>query len=201
VQRGIYAVSTNTEPIGFTRVDENDDADLLKHYLERGREPWNVSLEASWLDYELRAYVAARLPTKRPLRVCNVGIGVGLFDDWLGHELGASITSVDRDPEVCRIFRIRQRREQHPYPARVICGDVREGVLAGLAFDAITVVGSTLDESGDRGETLRALQASLAPDGVLLVAEVGQGAARDAVRTCGDVWLACSTRAGTHGST
>ncbi len=181
----------------------SDDADLLKHYLERGREPWNVSLEASWLDYELRAYVAARLPTKRPLRVCNVGIGVGLFDDWLGHYLGATITSVDRDPEVCRIFALRQRREGHPHPAHVICGDVRDGVLrdvaiGGGAFDAITVVGSTLDETGDRGATLRALQESLAPDGVLLVAEVGQGAARDAVRTCGDVWLACSTRAGSH---
>jgi protein-L-isoaspartate O-methyltransferase len=187
--------------IGFPPAGENDDADLLKHYLERGREPWNVSLEASWLDYELRAYVAARLPTKRPLRVCNVGIGVGLFDDWLGHHLGAVITSVDRDAEICRIFALRQRRELHPHPARVICGDVRDGVLAGLSFDAITVVGSTLDESGDRGETLRALGASLAPDGVLLVAEVGQGAARDAVRTCGDVWLACSTRPGAHGRT
>lgn len=174
----------------------SDDADLLKHYLERGREPWNVSLEASWLDYELRAYIAARLPAKRPLRVCNVGIGVGLFDDWLGHHLASSITSVDRDSEICRIFTLRQRREQHPHPARVIYGDVRDGVLAGMHFDVITVVGSTLDESGDRGETLRALQESLAPDGVLLVAEVGQGAARDAVRTCGDVWLACSTRAG-----
>jgi 2-polyprenyl-3-methyl-5-hydroxy-6-metoxy-1,4-benzoquinol methylase len=182
----------------MTPVGANDDADLLAHYLERGREPWNVSLEASWLDYELRAYVAARLPTKRPLRVCNVGIGVGLFDDWLGHHLGAEITSVDRDAEVCRIFTLRQRREQHPHPARVICGDVRDGALAGQSFDVITVVGSTLDESGDRGATLRALQESLAPDGVLLVAEVGQGAARDAVRTCGDVWLACSTRPGSH---
>jgi protein-L-isoaspartate O-methyltransferase len=179
----------------------DDDADLLKHYLERGREPWNVSLEASWLDYELRSYVAARLPTKRPLRVCNVGIGVGLFDDWLGHMLGASITSVDRDAEICRIFELRQRREQHPHPARVVCGDVRDGVLAEMSFDAITIVGSTLGESGDRGETLRALQASLAPDGVLLVAEVGQGAARDAVRTCGDVWLACSARPRIHAIT
>jgi len=171
-----------------------EDSELLAHYIARGREPWNTSLEAAWLDYELRAFVAARLPAKRPLSVCNVGIGVGLFDDWLGHEIGSRITSVDRDPAICRVFELRQRREGHAFPARVVCGDVRDGVLGDARFDVITVVGSTLDESGDRGATTRALQTALAPGGVLLVAEVGQGAAGDRVRTCGDVWLACQTR-------
>jgi protein-L-isoaspartate O-methyltransferase len=178
----------------------SEDTELLAHYIARGREPWNTSLEAAWLDYELRAFVMARLPKRRALSVLNVGIGVGLFDDWLGRVIGASnggrITSVDRDLEICRIFEIRQRREQHPYPARVICGDVRDGVLGRQTFDVITVVGSTLEESGDRGATTRALQAALAPTGVLLVAEVGQGATADRVLTCGDVWLACQTREG-----
>lgn len=171
-----------------------EDAELLEHYLQRGREPWNVSVEAAWLDFELRTFVLARLPAQRPLSVCNVGIGVGLFDDWLGHVIGAPITSVDRDPAICRIFEIRQRRENHPHPARVVCGDVRDGVLRGMRFDVVTVVGSTLEESGDRGATKRALQEALAPGGILLVAEVGEGAALDRVRTCGDLWLACSTR-------
>ncbi|HUR26729.1 MAG TPA: class I SAM-dependent methyltransferase [Planctomycetota bacterium] len=142
----------------------------------------------------MRAFVIARLPKRRPLSVLNVGIGVGLFDDWLGHVVGGRITSVDRDPDICRVFELRQRREAHPYPARVVCGDVRDGVLADAKFDVVTVVGSTLEESGDRGATTRALQAVLAPTGVLLVAEVGQGAAGDRVLTCGDVWLACQTR-------
>lgn len=184
---------------------ESEDAELLAHYLERGQEGWNVSLEAAWLDYELRAFVASKLPKGRPLAVLNVGIGVGLFDDWLCHVVGSSaaassVTSVDRDPTICRVFALRQRRERHPHPARIVCCDVRDGTLGGARFDIITVVGSTLAESGDRGgvsgygSTLRALQRHVAPGGELLVAEVGQGATADRVRTCGDVWLACSTR-------
>ena len=171
-----------------------EDAELLEHYVRRGREAWNVSLEAAWLDYELRAYVLAHLPKRRPLSVLNVGIGVGLWDDWLGHVVGGVITSVDRDSETCRIFALRQRREQHPYPARIVCGDIGDGILDGERFDVITCVGSTLAESGDRGRTQRALHQLLAPNGLLLVAEVGQGAAADRVRTCGDIWLACSTK-------
>jgi 2-polyprenyl-3-methyl-5-hydroxy-6-metoxy-1,4-benzoquinol methylase len=180
-----------------------EDSELLAHYIARGREAWNVSLEAAWLDYELRRYVLSRLPAKRhperahTLRVCNVGIGVGLFDDWLGHVIGACITSVDRDPDICRVFELRQRREGHPFPARVVCGDVRDGVLGNETFDVICAVGSTLDESGDRGATTRALEAALTPNGMLLVAEVGQGAAADRVQTCGDVWLSCQTRSPT----
>lgn len=171
-----------------------DDAELLEYYVRRGREAWNVSLEAAWLDYELRAYVLAHLPKRRPLVVLNVGIGVGLLDDWLGHVVGGVITSIDRDPNICRIFELRQRREQHPYPARVVCGDICDGVLDGEQYDVITCIGSTLAESGDRGHTQRMLNRLLAPSGLLLVAEVGQGAGADRVRTCGDLWLACSTR-------
>ena len=171
-----------------------EDAELLEHYVRRGREAWNVSLEAAWLDYELRAYVLAQLPKRRPLSVCNVGVGVGLWDDWLAHVIGAPITSIDRDPAICRVHQLRQQREGHPYPSQVICGDVGDGILDGCEFDVITVIGSTLAESGDRGRTQRALQRALAPDGLLLVAEVGQGASADRVRTCGDVWLACTTR-------
>ena len=55
-----------------------EDAELLAHYVERGGEPWNVSLEASWLDFELRAWVKPRLPERWPVTACNIGIGVGL---------------------------------------------------------------------------------------------------------------------------
>ena len=171
-----------------------EDEELLEHYVRCGAEPWNLSLEAAWLDYEMRSFVLANLPARRPLAVCNVGIGVGLWDDWLGHVIGAPITSIDRDQDICRVFAYRQRREGHPFPSRVLCGDVRDGILEILKFDVITVVGSTLAESGDRGATQRALTAALAPGGQLLVAEVGQGAAADTVRTRGDMWLACSVK-------
>jgi SAM-dependent methyltransferase len=169
-----------------------DSAELLAHYLARGREPWNVSLEASWLDYELRAWVRPRLPVRWPARACNIGIGVGLWDDWLGHELGVSVTSIDSDPDICRTFALRQRRESHPYPARVVCGDPRDGVLGLARFDVITIVGSTLAETGDRDAIERAATRALAPGGRLLVADVGN---RDAPSDCdvhrlGEIWIA-----------
>ena len=185
-----------------------EDAELLDHYVRRGAEPWNLSLEAAWLDYELRSFVLSKLPARRPLAVCNVGIGVGLWDDWLGHIVGAPITSVDRDARVCRIFALRQRREHHPFPSIVLCGDVCDGVLGERRFDVITVVGSTRDDEADpeaaarwlvdsdRGRMMRALSGALAPGGLLLSSEVGQGAAADRVRTRGDLWLACQARTG-----
>jgi len=187
------------------------ESELLAHYVERGGEPWNVSLEAAWLDFELRAWVRPRLPTHWPAAVCNIGIGVGLWDDWLGHELGVAITSVDRDPQICRTFAARQRRERHPYPAHVRCGEVcaiadgtgvrriggaPTGVLGSSRFDAITIVGSTLAETGDRAELERAARAALAPNGSLLIAEVGnhQPPPADEVRRLGQgkdqIWIA-----------
>jgi len=167
------------------------ESELLAHYLERGGEPWNVSLEAAWLDYELRAWIRPRLPGGWPVRVCNLGIGVGLFDDWLGHELGAVITSVDRDPQICRTFAARQRRERHPFPARVRCGDACDGILGVACFDAITIVGSTLAETGDRAELERAAVAALVPGGTLLVAEVGNREPPHGLelRRLGEMWL------------
>jgi SAM-dependent methyltransferase len=172
----------------------SETTDLLAHYLARGREPWNVSLEASWLDYELRAWVRPRLPSGWPVRGCNIGIGVGLWDDWLGHELGVAITSVDTDPEICRTFAMRQRREGHPFPARVRCGDPRDGILGRARFDVVTLVGSTLAETGDRGGLELAAITALAPGGVLLVADVGNREPPSdgelEVRRLGEMWIA-----------
>ena len=33
------------------------------------------------------------------------------------------LTSVDMDPEICRIFQLRQRMEGHSNPSRVVCED------------------------------------------------------------------------------
>jgi SAM-dependent methyltransferase len=176
------------------------ESELLAHYVERGGEPWNVSLEAAWLDYELRAWVRPRLPKQWPARICNIGIGVGLWDDWLGYELGVAITSIDRDPHICRTFAARQRRERHPYPAHVICAHAPPT----SSFDAITIIGSTLAETGDRDELERAALAALAPAGVLLVAEVGNHAPppADELRylTADDarIWIAFRTLARTR---
>lgn len=159
----------------------DDDRELLAHYVQRGREPWNISLEASWLDVQMRAYVEPRLTNGA--RVCNIGIGVGLWDDWLGYAVGARITSVDRDEDICRVLAIRQAREGHPHPARILCGDIREGVLGRERFDVITCVGSTLAEAG--GDLREILRAHLRPTGILLSCE--------ARATATSVVLACTS--------
>lgn len=179
------------DPALLAGSDSMTETELLAHYVERGGEPWNVSLEAAWLDYELRAWMKPRLPARWPAPVCNIGIGVGLFDDWLGHELGTSITSIDRDPLICRTFAARQRRERHPNPAQVRCGDACS-VLGTSRFDAITIVGSTLAETGDRDQLERAARAALVPGGTLLVAEVGnrEPPPNLELRRLGEIWIA-----------
>lgn len=173
----------------------DEDRELLDWYLAVGAEPWNKSTEAAWYELELRVWVESRLPAHRPLRACNVGIGVGLWDDWLALAIGAPLTSVDRDAASCRMLGIRQRRERHPYPSELVCGDVLDGALAGRAFDVITAVGSTLRENADRAdEVLAALVAALAPGGVVLVAEAMPAEtavpAASEIRTFGGVQLA-----------
>ena len=88
----------------------DDQHALLDHYVARGREAWNTSTEAAWLEYRLRDWVEPLIPARTPKRVCNVGIGVGLWDDWLGHVIGRQdrLISVDLDPEICRVFALRK---------------------------------------------------------------------------------------------
>jgi SAM-dependent methyltransferase len=149
-----------------------DQDDLFAYYVARGHEAWNTSTDAAWLDFQLRDWVEPLIPAKAPKRVCNVGIGVGLWDDWLGHVLDRRdrLISLDLDPEVCRVFSLRQARERHPLPALVVRGDVRAGALPAGAFDLITAI--NVDELGDRESALAALLDALAPDGRLIVTEL-----------------------------
>jgi SAM-dependent methyltransferase len=154
----------------------DDQQALFDHYLKRGHEAWNTSTDAAWLDFQLRDWVEPLIPARTPKRVCNVGIGVGLWDDWLGHVLGRRdrLVSVDRDAEVCRVFALRQARECHPLPALVVRGDLLAGVLPSSSFDLITVVGSGLEEIGTsyRSRALAALVDALVPGGRLIVTEL-----------------------------
>ena len=154
----------------------SDDQALFAHYVERGKEAWNTSTDAAWLDFQLRDWVEPLIPARTPKLVCNVGIGVGLWDDWLGHVIGRRdrLISVDVDPDVCRMFALRQARERHPLPAEVVCGDIFAGALAPRAFDLVTAVGSTLDELGAsrRADAIAAMVAALAPGGRVVVAEL-----------------------------
>jgi SAM-dependent methyltransferase len=150
-----------------------DDRELLSYYLERGGEGrWNLSVEAAYLDYRLRSW-AAELDLSGTARACNVGIGEGSWDDYLGYLLEgrASVTSVDVDARICALLEYRQRREGHPNPSRVVCADLLAGPIAGAPFDLVTVVGSTMREIGDHHAAVAASIELLAPRGVLFYAD------------------------------
>jgi SAM-dependent methyltransferase len=145
-----------------------DDADLLQAYLE-ARAPeaqrWNLSPESLFIEHTTREHLRRWLTAVGA--VCNVGIGAGEWDDWLGYWLGerGTLTSIDVDAAVCERFAYRQRRERHPFPARVLCRSVLD-VAAG-PFDLITMIGSTLHEIGDHRGGLDACRSLLAPAGAL----------------------------------
>src|SRR5690606_743746 len=104
-----------------------------------------------YLEYWTRQFITSRLVRMPGLRVCNVGIGTGDWDNFLCDLLidAGSLTSIDIDREICELFRYRQQREGHPNPSTVVCADVMADSLPPASFDVVTVIGSTVSESGN----------------------------------------------------
>jgi SAM-dependent methyltransferase len=150
-------------------VEKPGDIRLLRFYLEQDAR-WNLSPQCAYLEYRLRSWAAHYLLP--PLDILNVGIGAGLWDDYLGYLLDGrgTLTSVDRDAEVCELFRYRQAREQHPAPARVVCADLLADELQ-LEFDAVTLIGSTATELGPHGEVLAAAGGRVRSGGMLFYSD------------------------------
>lgn len=153
------------------------DAELFQLYLDRNgpdAAAHNLSPANLLFEYQTRRLLTEQVPAKG--KVCNLGIGVGAWDDFLGYWLRdrGTLTSVDRDASICEAMRYRQARERHPWPAHVVCADVleRNELVAG-SFDVVTIVGSTIAESGGSFDTfLEAAFALLQPEGRLLYADV-----------------------------
>lgn len=150
------------------------DADLLRHYLERGGEPWNVSAESAYFEFRVRDFLERHATRRLPMHVANLGVGAGVWDDFLGHWIGDDglLVSVDADPAIAALFRYRQAREQHPFPSEVVCADALGDALAAASFDLVTVVGSTPGESGDPHGLVRRAFELVRPGGQLLLASL-----------------------------
>ncbi|WP_370636222.1 class I SAM-dependent methyltransferase [Cohnella sp. CFH 77786] len=89
------------------------------------------------------------------MSVCNIGIGTGDWDDFLGYELNGygHLTSIDIDREICDLFQYRQLREGHNNPSEVVCCDFLSNSIDDKSFDLITIIGSTMNQIGNYGET------------------------------------------------
>jgi broad specificity phosphatase PhoE len=145
-----------------------DDAALLDFYAARGAEPWNTSAACAGIEHRLRGWLEGR--DIAPADVCNLGIGEGSWDDYLGHRFAvAAITSIDIDAGICDLLRARQRREGHPNPSTALCLDLLDATPVDR-FDLVTAVGSTLDETGDAGAAITSAVVALRPGGWLYLA-------------------------------
>jgi 2-polyprenyl-3-methyl-5-hydroxy-6-metoxy-1,4-benzoquinol methylase len=140
---------------------------VLATHTEHEARRFSLSPEALYVDCYTRVFLRERLDPASLATVCNVGIGQGLFDDWLGYWLAdhATLTSVDIDGELVQRFRERQEREGHLKAAHAVHADLMQADLG--QFDLVTVVGSTIHETHAPALALRTSMAWVKPGGWL----------------------------------
>jgi SAM-dependent methyltransferase len=151
----------------------NMDQKLFQYYLElKGPEAgeWNSSPQCIYTEFVTRDYVKKSFHLFDGIQVCNVGIGTGDWDDYLCYWLKGkgSLTSIDIDKEICEIFEYRQMREGHPNPAKVWCKSIFASDLPKEIFDIMTLIGSTIQETGDMRRCLDSCFSLLKPGGYLM---------------------------------
>lgn len=149
-----------------------NDHRLLEFYLERfGPEAqrWNLFPQNLSAELNSRRSLLQWVKPFRAMRVCNIGIGVGEWDDFLGYWLHGRgrLISVDRDRRICEVFKYRQKRERHPNPAAVTCRDFVQKPLPSAQFDLVTLIGSTAHESQAYGACITACLSLLRSGGRL----------------------------------
>lgn len=124
---------------------------LLKTYSQMyGPEagPWNLSVENKYLMYRFADFFETHFKVETSDCICNIGIGSGEWDEYLSYKLkGGTLTSIDRLEICCRQLEQRLLCEGNPSEVRVICSDVLDLNLE-RQFDVVTMVGSTVMESG-----------------------------------------------------
>ncbi|MCR2807557.1 class I SAM-dependent methyltransferase [Paenibacillus soyae] len=151
----------------------NMDEKLLNYYLEL-KSPeageWNSSPQCIHTELITRDFVRKTFSVTDGIQVCNVGIGTGDWDDYLGYWLKGkgNITSIDINNEICEIFAYRQQREGHPNPSKVLCKSIFDSDLPKENFDIVTLIGSAINETGDFKKCLDSCLSLLNPDGYLM---------------------------------
>lgn len=128
----------------------------------------HLSPERLYVDAWTRHFLREHLDGRTVHTACNVGIGAGELDDWLGYWLpvDAELVSVDIDGQQVRALETRQARDMHPHPTKGVHGDLLQLQLG--PFDLVTATGSTLMETGQPARALKHLR-GWAPGGWLYV--------------------------------
>lgn len=111
--------------------------------------PFNLSVENKYLEYQIAKFFEDHFSVAEGADICNIGVGAGYWDRYLSYKLrGGSLTSVDVLADCCWALREGLENEKNPNRVTVINADVM--TLAGMegSFDIITMIGSTVRESG-----------------------------------------------------
>lgn len=118
---------------------------MLRTPIPEGGAENNLSPESHYFCFGAGDFVRRYYTLSHGVQVCNVGIGVGEWDDYLGYWLRdwGTLTSVDIDTNICEVFAYRQKRERHHNSSRVVNEDIFKTTLAHDSFDLVTIIGST----------------------------------------------------------
>lgn len=130
--------------------------------------PFNLSVEGKYLEYAVTRFFEDNFTVASGDDICNIGIGAGFWDRYLSYKLrGGSLTSVDVLDECCDALRAGLINEGNPNRVRVLCADAM--ALEGLdgSFELVTMVGSTVRESGVGGALVEKALTLVKPGGSL----------------------------------
>ncbi len=132
-------------------IPESSTEFLLRTYSQMyGPEagPWNLSVENMYLMYRFSDFFEKHFVVSEKANICNIGIGTGEWDRYLSYKLKqGSLTSIDQVEICCRQLEQRLVCEGNPNDVRVVCSDAMALDFDGR-FDIVTMVGSTVLESG-----------------------------------------------------
>lgn len=130
---------------------------------------WNLSPERLYQECFTRYFLRERIDPADCVETCNIGVGLGEFDDFLGYWLlgHGTVVSVDIDEQQVRNLAQRQEQEGHPNPSRVVHADLMQSTQG--PFDLVTVTGTTLHETHAPARALQCARAWVKPGGLLFV--------------------------------
>ena len=111
--------------------------------------PWNLSLTSKWLEYEITKFFEDNFKLDNFVTISNIGIGSGFWDRYLSYKMPQNclLVSIDKDYECCKQLKLSLINEGNPNKLEIINDDVIS-LNSKYEFDLITMIGSTVGESG-----------------------------------------------------
>ena len=147
-------------------------------------------LRAGWITRRLRRRFAAALPGE----ILDVGCGAGLLAEALARE-GFPVLGLDAAPAAIAAAEAHAAGQE--LPLRYRAGRVETLIEAGLTFPAITAL-EVIEHVPDPAAFLAALQAALAPGGLLFVSTLNRTLRSLLTAKIGAEYLARLLPVGTH---